>query len=343
MSLEQLKKDIKNKEFNNIYLFYGDEEYVKNEYVKKVEKLIVDDQFLDFNKIIFEGKIDQNKVIDACDTLPVFADKKLVIVKSSGLFKSTKSNDDISENKLAKGSGLIEYLKSIPSQTVIIFVENEIDKRLKLVNTIKKNGIVVEFAFRNEDELGAWIASYLAKSNKKISRDSVLLIIEYLDQGIQQMIHEIDKLIGYMGERDVVTSDDIKMVCTRCIKSRIFDLIDSVSTNNGKRSVQLFEEMISLKEPIQKIFVMIAKQFRNMLFAVELQRESVSPKDIASKLGLMPFIVNKLIKHAKSFGSKKLKDLVEETYELDVKVKNGLIDSKIATEILIAKAVDSCK
>jgi DNA polymerase-3 subunit delta len=339
MSLDLLKKDIKESSFKNVYLFYGEEEYLKNEYLKKIEKSVIDLQFADFNKVVFEEKANESKIIDACDTLPVFADKKLVVVKYSGFFKGSKSGEDADKSK-TKNEELTKFLASVPSHVVLIFMENEVDKRLKLYKIIQKIGMIVEFELRSEAELSNWVALYLGKSGKKVSRDAVMLIIEYLDQGIQQMINELDKLVGYLGDREAILVDDVKKVCTKSIKSRIFDLVDSVATNNGARTIELFEEMIALKEPIQKIFVLLAKQFRNMFFILELQEQSISPKDISSKLGIMPFIVNKLSRQASRFGKKKLSDLVNETYELDVKVKSGLINSQIATEVLISKAVD---
>ena len=88
MSIDVLKDDIKNNKFKNIYLFYGQEEFLKKYYLDSIEKAILENDLMAMNKLVLEGKFEMSKIEEACETLPVFSEKKLVLVKNSGLFKS---------------------------------------------------------------------------------------------------------------------------------------------------------------------------------------------------------------------------------------------------------------
>src|SRR5690349_1367001 len=90
MSIEILKEQLKNNKPCNLYLFYGPEEYLKKYYLNSLEKSIISEELKALNKVVLEGKIDTRKLIDNCETLPVFSEKKIIIVKDSGLFKGSK-------------------------------------------------------------------------------------------------------------------------------------------------------------------------------------------------------------------------------------------------------------
>ena len=89
-----LWKSIKAKDIGSLYLFYGQEEYLKRNYVEQIEKAILTDDFRLLNKVVLEGKVSASAIIDNCETAPVFSERKLVIVKNSGLFKGGKKSED---------------------------------------------------------------------------------------------------------------------------------------------------------------------------------------------------------------------------------------------------------
>ena len=145
MSIGTLKKQIKGNDIKSIYLFYGPEEFLKKYYLNSIEEKILDKNTLAFNKIILEDKISVSKIIDNCDTLPVFSERKLVIVKNSEFFKGSKDSkrdnknkeekDEVKmENKTKKSKSnvdtILEYIKNFPSYTCLVFYEDEIDKLL---------------------------------------------------------------------------------------------------------------------------------------------------------------------------------------------------------------------
>ena len=76
----------------------------------------------------YEGKgMDINEIIGIADTMPFFAERRLVLIEDSGWFKGGAGGEEMSA-----------YMEHIPDTTCLVFVETEVDKRSKLFKAVKK-------------------------------------------------------------------------------------------------------------------------------------------------------------------------------------------------------------
>lgn len=288
MSIDILKKQIKNKDIKNLYIFYGPEEYLKNLYLDSIEKIIVDKNMKTLNKIILEGKTDIDTIIDNCETLPVFSPKKVVVLKETGLLKTKgKDKNNLSYEKL------ISYMENIAEYTCLIFYEKEIDKRLKAVSMIKKKGLVVEFGFRKPSELTSWVIKSFKSFGKGIDTLTASKLVDNCELGMAGIRNEIEKIVLYIGDKTIVTSDDIDVVCFKSIKSRIFDLTDAIVAKNGEKAYNCLTDIIVLKEPLPKVLFMIARQIRQMLEVKVFINDGLTIGETGSRVGLSPYIAGK--------------------------------------------------
>lgn len=335
MSIEILKEEIRGNKLRNLYLFYGPEEYLKKHYTGSIENCILKDELKDFNKIVLEGKADLKKLVDTCETLPVFSNKKIVIIKDSGLFKSGKKTDSDKGKNKDKGSGLPEYLQSIPEYTCLVFLEDEIDKRVKTVDVIKKNGLIVEFPLQKPEELVKWVVKVFKSYKKDIDRTAASQLVDNCDEGMNDLLNEINKISSYVGDRGIVTEEDVEKVCTKSIKVKIFDLTDAISEKNVSKALKLLDDMISLKEPLPKVLFMIARQIRLLMEMKLSESEGLRLEAAAAKARITPYAAGKIQKQAKKFSIDKLKRVLNESLELDVAIKTGRINDRIAVELLI--------
>lgn len=133
--MKTIDNDIKTGQFKQIYLLYGEEQYLIRQYRDKLKHaLAADDDTMNFSA--FSGSdINQKEIIDLAETLPFFADRRLILIEDSGLFK--KSAEE-----------LADYMSSIPETTYFVFAEKEIDKKTKMYKQVKKNGSIVDFRVR---------------------------------------------------------------------------------------------------------------------------------------------------------------------------------------------------
>lgn len=151
--MKTIDNDIKTGQFKQIYLLYGEEQYLIRQYRDKLKHaLAADDDTMNFSA--FSGSdINQKEIIDLAETLPFFADRRLILIEDSGLFK--KSAEE-----------LADYMSFIPETTYFVFAEKEIDKKTKMYKQVKKNGSIVEFPRQNETTLSRWIEGRIRRNGK---------------------------------------------------------------------------------------------------------------------------------------------------------------------------------
>ena len=327
--MKTLENHIKNKTFSNIYVIFGEEEYLKNIYEKKLISNIVDENFKMMNFDIFEGKnVNISKIIDACDTMPFMSDYRVVILKNTGLIYDAKKDDT---NKLEN------YLHILPKTTILIFIEEKIDKKLKIFKTISNIGTFHKIDVLSENELVNWILSIFKDNNKNISTKEALYIIRNIGFNMEILLNEINKLISFKSSGTKITINDIDNICTKSIESKIFDLINFISNKDMANAIKIYKNLIINNTSPFVILNMISRQFRIILQTKYLYNKNYSINNIASELELRDFIVKEAIKQSKNFSIKILLQAINECLEIDNNIKTGKIIDEIAIELLIIK------
>lgn len=277
------------------------------------------------NYSYYEGKdINPRAIIDLAETLPFFADRRVIMVENSGFFKN-------------KCEELADYMSEIAESTCFIFVETEIDKRNRLYKEVKKYGRIVEFGTQKEDTLLKWVLGLLKKERKNITKETLQIFLTKTGSDMQIIKNELDKLTAYTEGRDVITTEDVEAVCTTQTTNKIFEMINAVAEGNQKKALELYEDLLALKEPPMRILFLIARQF-NQLYEVKLlEKESIPSGEIAKKAGIMPFAMKKYQAQARSFTKEELRDAVEECVAAEESVKTGVMGDRLAVELVIMK------
>lgn len=320
--MKQINEDIKQGNFKQIYLLYGEERYLKRQYKERLRKALCGDDDT-MNTHFYEGKdISIGEIIDLAETLPFLAERRVIFLTDSGLFKSG-------------GEKMAEYLASPNETTYFVFTESEIDKRSKLFKTVSSRGYAAEFAIQDENTLKRWVAGVLAKDNKKISEGTVQLLLSKTGTDMDNIQSELEKLICYCMERDVVTSEDVEAICTTRISNHIFDMINAIADRQQKRALELYYDLLALKEPPMRILFLIARQCNMLLQTKELKARGYDNRTISSKIGVPPFIAGKYLTQASRFKTSLLRNAVQQCVETEAAVKSGKMNDRMSVEILI--------
>ncbi len=327
LSIKLIKDQIRKKTFSKVYLFSGEEEYLKEYYLKELKNSIIDENFKDFNYYIFNNKnIDINEVQDSLEAYPVMAERKLIIIKDSGIFKLTKAKID---------NFWIESIKNIPAYVCLVFYENEIDKRNVLFKNIKQYGTTIEFSKPKTTEIAKWVNNIIITNAKQISNNNINYILEICDNDMISLKNEIDKLLDFCKDKDIIEKADIEKICTVSVESKVFQMIDCLMEKDFNATFRLLNDMKTLKEPIIKISYLIAMNFSKILKLKLYLQEGTMRSELASKVSIPPFTVNKYIKQAEKFSIKQLKDILNKCLEMDLKLKSTSIDDWIILEKFI--------
>lgn len=334
MSIDLLKQDIKSRKLKKVYLFFGPEEYLKKYYIETIENMIVNENYKSMNSIKFEGRIELEKLMEAAETLPFFSEKKLVLVKNSGFFKA-KSSDAAEKKESTQKAELPYILANLPEYTCVIFYEDDIDRRTKAVDAVKKNGLVVEFPYQKPADLVKWVINIIRSFGKDIDTMTASKLVDNCDQGMNQILNEVNKLMLYTGPKKNISVDDVDRVCVKSIKSRIFDLIDAIAEKKPDKAIKVLDDLVAVKEPIPKILFMIGKHFRQLLEIKHLRDQGLNSDQIASRMGISSYAASKIMRQTGMFTEDKLKRAIEESLRYDIAIKSGNISDRIAVELLI--------
>ena len=321
--MKVISDDIKKGEFKSVYLLYGEEEYLKKQYRDRLKNAIAGDDTMNYSYYDSDNASVKD-IIDVCETLPFFAQKRLVIMENTGFLKS--SNDE-----------LADYIKHIPDYLVIVMVEKDVDKRNKVYKAVDSVGYVCEMKPQTTATLEKWIAGLLAKDNLKISREACDLILDKTGAGMDYIRQEIEKLVCYCQGRNVVTAEDVEKVCATQTTSHIFDMISAIANKKQQQALDLYYDLLELKEPPMRILYLIVRQFNGILQVKDLMSRGISGKEIVSKIGAAPFVVGKYQAQAKYFEMNTLLDALNECAKTEEAVKQGRLNDRLGVELIIIK------
>ena len=322
--MKMLAEDIKNGSFKTSYLLYGEEAYLRNQYKNKLKNALVNpDDTMNFSR--FEGKsIDPAEIISLADTLPFFAERRLILIEDSGFFKN-------------KCDELADYLPSLPETTCLLFAETEVDKRNRLYKAVQKYGRVTEFQSQDERTLMKWILGTLKKENKKITEDTLRHFLERTGSDMENIHMELEKLLSYTEGRDVITPEDVEEICTMQTTGQIFEMIRAIAEKKQRLALDLYYDLLALKEPPMRILFLIARQFNQLLLVKSLAAKGMDRSSIASKAQVAPFIAGRLMTQARSFTLEQLKNAVKDCVDAEEAVKTGRMTDILSVELLIVK------
>ena len=322
--MKSLNEDLKTGQFKQIYLLYGEEGYLKRQYRDRFIKAMLPEGDT-MNYAHYEGKnINVREVIDLAETLPFFAQRRLIVFEDTGFFKSA-------------GAELADYIKDMPETTYFIFVENEVDKRSKLYKAVKAKGHIVELTTQDEGTLKRWIQGIVRREKKQISDSVILYFLNKVGTDMENIQRELEKVFCYALDRQEITREDIDAVCVTQITNHIFDMVNAVADKNQRRALDLYYDLLALKEPPMRILFLMIRQYRILFQVKGLLKQGYGKKEIASKAGLHPFAAGKYMDQAKRFRMSELRAVLEDGADIEQRVKTGLLTDNLAVELFIVK------
>lgn len=321
--MKTIDNDIRDGRIKRAYLLYGEERYLIRQYRDKLKKAIVtEDDTMNFSN--FEGtEINQKEIIDLAETLPFFAEKRLIIMEDTGLFKKG-------------GEDLAEYLPSAPESTFFVFVEEEVDKRSKMYKAIgKSEGAAIEFSQQSDDTLARWVGGRIKKEGKGMTQAAYNLFIAKTGSDMENIDKELEKLLCYCLEKDTIEEADVEAITTEQIQSKVFDMVDAISNHKQKMALDLYYDLLALKEPAMRIMFLITRQFQMLMIVKSMSNKGFGNKEIASKAGCPEWAVKKYQAQGRGYSLEQLKKAVNDGVSYEEAVKTGRMNDQLAVELFI--------
>ena len=228
MKLEELERELKTGKLHGIYLLYGEETFLLENCLKSIKK-IFGEKINGINYILID-ETNINGIISDIDTPAFGFEKKLIIAKSTGLFKKDlkkKSKNDYNDLKEKITSYIKDNIDQINQTVVIVFVEQNVEK-CELLSTIDKLGVVCNFEYQKPHQIQNRLKGIINAYKVNIEMNTLMYLIECCGTDMQELINETRKLIEFTGEGNTITKDAIDKLAIKKMESIIFDLTKSL-------------------------------------------------------------------------------------------------------------------
>ena len=227
------------------------------------------------------------------------------------------------------------YLQGLPETTYFLFIEEEIDKRSALYRAVDEHGCVVEFVTQKDETLLKWIGARLKREGKNITQSAYQSFLAKTGTDMENIEKELEKLICYTMDKEVIEPEDVEMITTEQINNKVFEMVDAIAAHRQKQAVDMYDDLLALREAPMRILFLITKHFQTMLIVKVMSNQGFGQKDIAPKAGCPEWAVRKYQQQAKSYSADVLKKAIEDGVKYEESVKTGYLNDRLAVELFI--------
>lgn len=323
--MKKIAQDIKDNKFEQFYLLYGEEDYLKNQYRDMLVKAMVTDLSDNMNYTVYEGKkLDVKGLLDLGDTLPFFAENRVIVVENSGFLKKTPE-------------GFEKRMENFPESTHVIFVETEKDGRNKLFSWFKKHGYATEMKTPSEGELRKWVAKQCRDEGKQIYENAAEYFFGAVGLDMMLIKNELEKVFSYVGDRTEITVEDIHAICVNEADDTMYAMLDAIGERDQQQALKLYRNLLELKVDAYKVLSGLMYHTKSMMEISELILSGKSYDEIAVAAKVPKWTINKYKTQIRRNDGRSFVRMFERCVETDEDIKTGRIKDTVGVELLIVE------
>nr|WP_281891093.1 DNA polymerase III subunit delta [Paenibacillus sp. YYML68] len=336
MDYKQTMKQITKGQFAPIYVCYGSETYLMQQFIQRLTDTLLEPDQRAFGVGRYElAETPLEAVLEEAETLPFLAERKLVVARGATFLTGAKDTGKV-EHDLDR---LAAYIKSPAEFTVLVMTvdADKLDERKKIVKALKELGALVPCTLLGEGELVAWLEQQASKLGFTFAPGAAQTLLQYAGTSLQALEKEAEKCSLYVGKGGTITAAQLGELVTKTVEQDIFQMVESIVQLNLEQAFTMLAELLRRKEEPIKIVMLIARQFRIMYQVKDLQQQGFSQQQMAGVLGLHPYAVKIAAGQASRFEAKRLTAILEQLGELDYQMKSGRIDKVLGLELFLLR------
>lgn len=314
---QKLKKDLAAGTPGQLYLFHGEETYLRDYYLGRLRQLVLTGGMEEFNLHTIPAKdMTPHRLEEAVDCLPMMAQRTLVLVYDYDLFKAGEKDRE----------AYARLLGQLPEYVCLVFIYDLIpykgDARTKLAAAIKGAGTVVQFARQEQGDLVDWVRRRFRALGKDIDSRLACDLIFLCGDLMTNLVGEIEKVGAYAkGAR--ITREDIDAVATPQLDAVVFRMTDAIGAGSFDKAAQVLGELYRMQEPPMRILYALGRQMRQ-LYSARLAIEGGRGANYVAQLwGIKPYPAEKLMTSARRFSLKWCRRAVAGCARTDLAMKSS--------------------
>lgn len=330
VAFQMLKQDIKTNTPGRLYIFYGEEMFLQQHYLQRLQKVLVDELTESFNYTRLNNEnFELQTFVDAVERFPMMAETTMVQVDDVDLFKLPE----------AEREKLAQVLADIPQYCSIVFTYEtvvwKLDKRYKnLCSVIEEHGLVVEFQKQEQRDLIAWIQRHFAARQKSITPELCAYLIELTGGTMTALSGEIGKIAAFSGT-DQICRADIDAVTVPVLDAVVFQMTDLLGQGKYGQALLKLQTLLKMQQEPIAILGAVGSHFRRISTARILLDHGKQAGELMKLYNLRDYAARKTMETARHFSAKFCAKASQLIVETDYKMKTSFDTQERLLELLI--------
>jgi len=325
--IERIKECVASGKFSTVYLWYGEDRFLIQEALKVLKSFyFMTDASGSGIEQISAKELSPAVIVERANTMSFFANR-LVIVDDVTYFQ---------DGQTADLEPFLEYFANPNPATCLLLIAESVHRGRKLYKALAKTGEIMEFCAPKRQEWPAWVQSELKARGKLMDNQVISQFLEWTGHHTGVLSQELDKLVIFVGERQKITSADIKAITPQSIETTVFNLLDAVAIRSTAKALQALREVLRT-EPALKVLALLVRQVRLLLGCDALRRHGGNVAEVPSALGISPYEAQKIWQQSVSLSTQQLSKALGECLKTDLALKTGGGDAGLLLEIMIIK------
>ncbi len=341
------------------YLLHGDDEFTSREQLRKLRQ----QGDFGYNQDSYSGaEIDLTTLLITTTTMPFLSEQRLVVIEglpkrkrgetspsSESSVETAESTAKGAKSKRSKKSAksgpptratfektLAEHVATMPETTILILLVDEvIEGANPLLKAAEKHGKVIQSSVPKGNALESWITKRAKNLHVKIMPDAVTLLANFIGGNLRLLANELDKLATFVGPDGTIKDEDVRRLSAHVQEARIFDLTDALAQRNRKQALNILHDLLSDGEPPLKLISTITSQVRSLILVKELAQKGMRSPQIASTVGMPPFVAEKAIRQIGNFSTAQLEGTYRQLLATDAALKRSRMTPELALDLLV--------
>lgn len=335
---EELRNQLKRREFAPVYLLFGAETYLRDLAAKTIADLVLAGSSLrEFNEI--EHSLSKSKIqyaLSDAEQLPLMDSRR--VVKITDVRVSANSNKD--NLKEDDEEILARYLARPAKTSIVIFVADELDKRRKISKLLLGKCVAVEFEELKDDKLIKWAKTKLKESNADADARALNLLVALVGNNVRRLTGEIEKLAVAALPDKLITYELVESLVPNSREISNFDLTDHLLAKDKSRALQVLKQILDDGAEPLMLLGLVASNFRRLFLSKELMRQGVERSEV-SRIMRLPYNKQKdFLETARRTDAEKLSWIMQKLAETDLAIKTSKATPRLQIEMLVCELVN---
>ena len=330
-----------------LYVFCGNEPYLKEHYLKTLISSAVAESFEVFNLKKFDGAdCKLGDILEAANQAPLMMGRNCVVARDFPLSKLSSAECGI----------LQDYISKVPESTVLVFYLNDEDfppkqsrdeteddekgvkkQRKELFADFEKYAFIAKLDRLPQTRVANLLVSGPKRRGAALSQPNAAYLIECCGDGLYRLMNELEKLCAFAAGGDI-TRESIDRLVTKTLEAEVFDITTHLFSGRTEKALEALEILLYQRTAAQNIMGVLISAFVNVYRVKLAERSRKNNAALMKDFGLSSsYYIDKLRANARRVSDGGVIKCLEILDEADAALKSRGGSENIVLEETIVK------